>query len=97
MLLIMGLGGQMIWWDERFCRQLAGRGYRVIRFDNRDIGLSTKLDDVCPNPGPLVMQAMTGNKVSRRTRCATWRRTRPGCSTRWGSTARTWSAPRWAA
>ena len=63
MLLIMGLGGQMIWWDERFCRQLAGRGYRVIRFDNRDIGLSTKLDDVCPNPGPLVMQALGGNKV----------------------------------
>jgi pimeloyl-ACP methyl ester carboxylesterase len=63
MLLIMGLGGQMIWWDERFCRQLAGRGYRVIRFDNRDIGLSTKLDDACPNPGPLVMQALTGNKV----------------------------------
>jgi pimeloyl-ACP methyl ester carboxylesterase len=62
-LLIMGLGGQMIWWDERFCRQLAGRGYRVIRFDNRDIGLSTKLDDACPNPGPLVMQALSGNKV----------------------------------
>jgi pimeloyl-ACP methyl ester carboxylesterase len=63
MLLIMGLGGQMIWWDERFCRRLAGRGYRVVRFDNRDIGLSTKLDDACPNPGPLLMQALGGTPV----------------------------------
>jgi pimeloyl-ACP methyl ester carboxylesterase len=63
MLLIMGLGGQMIWWDQRFCEQLAGRGYRVIRFDNRDIGKSQKFDEVCPNPGPLVMQALTGTKV----------------------------------
>ncbi len=43
MLLIMGLGGQMIHWDDEFCRQLAARGFRVIRFDNRDIGHSTKL------------------------------------------------------
>jgi pimeloyl-ACP methyl ester carboxylesterase len=42
-LLIMGLGAQMIMWDDEFCRQLAGRGFRVIRFDNRDIGQSTKL------------------------------------------------------
>ena len=41
LLLIMGLGSQMILWDEDFCRQLASKGYRVIRFDNRDIGLST--------------------------------------------------------
>jgi pimeloyl-ACP methyl ester carboxylesterase len=63
-LLIMGLGGQMIWWDQRFCQQLASRGYRVIRFDNRDIGKSQKFDDVCPDPGPLVMQALSGNKVT---------------------------------
>jgi pimeloyl-ACP methyl ester carboxylesterase len=43
MLLIMGLGGQMIHWDDDFCRQLAARGFRVIRFDNRDIGKSSKL------------------------------------------------------
>jgi pimeloyl-ACP methyl ester carboxylesterase len=42
-LLIMGLGGQMIYWDDDFCRLLAGRGFRVIRFDNRDIGKSSKL------------------------------------------------------
>jgi len=42
MLLIMGLGAQMILWDEQFCEQLAERGHYVIRFDNRDVGLSTK-------------------------------------------------------
>jgi pimeloyl-ACP methyl ester carboxylesterase len=42
MLMIMGLSAQMIHWDDEFCAQLAGRGFRVIRFDNRDIGQSTK-------------------------------------------------------
>jgi pimeloyl-ACP methyl ester carboxylesterase len=42
MLLIMGLAAQMIIWDDDFCRQLAARGFRVIRFDNRDIGKSTR-------------------------------------------------------
>lgn len=41
LLLINGLGAQMIGWDEDFCRLLAARGFRVIRFDNRDVGLST--------------------------------------------------------
>lgn len=45
LLLIMGLGSQMILWDDAFCKQLASKGYWVIRFDNRDVGLSTKLDD----------------------------------------------------
>jgi pimeloyl-ACP methyl ester carboxylesterase len=45
LLLIMGLGAQMVLWDEGFCEKLASRGHRVIRFDNRDIGLSTWLDD----------------------------------------------------
>jgi pimeloyl-ACP methyl ester carboxylesterase len=44
MLLVMGLGTQMIAWDTRFCEDLAGRGFFVIRFDNRDIGRSTRLD-----------------------------------------------------
>jgi pimeloyl-ACP methyl ester carboxylesterase len=43
MLLIMGLGAQMIHWEDDFCRQLAARGFRVIRFDNRDSGKSTKM------------------------------------------------------
>jgi pimeloyl-ACP methyl ester carboxylesterase len=43
MLLIMGLGAQMVLWDDAFCEQIAARGFRVIRFDNRDIGQSSKL------------------------------------------------------
>lgn len=45
LLLIMGLGSQMILWHEDFCRMLADAGHHVIRFDNRDVGLSTKFDD----------------------------------------------------
>ena len=43
LLLVMGLATQMIAWDEGFCALLAERGFRVVRFDNRDIGRSTKL------------------------------------------------------
>jgi pimeloyl-ACP methyl ester carboxylesterase len=49
MLLIMGLGGPMIWWDDEFCEALVVRGYRVIRFDNRDAGLSQSMPGVVPN------------------------------------------------
>src|SRR5262249_14058066 len=43
MILIMGLGAQMVLWDDEFCERLAARGFRVIRFDNRDIGRSSQL------------------------------------------------------
>jgi pimeloyl-ACP methyl ester carboxylesterase len=43
-LLVMGLGTQMIAWDTRFCEDLASRGFFVVRFDNRDTGRSTRLD-----------------------------------------------------
>jgi pimeloyl-ACP methyl ester carboxylesterase len=52
LLLVMGLGMQMVAWDERFCRRLAERGFFVIRFDNRDAGRSTHLDGA-PAPTPL--------------------------------------------
>jgi pimeloyl-ACP methyl ester carboxylesterase len=42
-LLIMGLGAQLPMWPDNFCAQLVGRGYRVIRFDHRDTGLSAKM------------------------------------------------------
>ena len=45
LLLIMGLGGQMTVWEEDFCQQLADRGHFVIRYDNRDVGLSTWFDE----------------------------------------------------
>jgi pimeloyl-ACP methyl ester carboxylesterase len=44
LVLIMGLGEQMIAWPEAFCRMLADSGIYVVRFDNRDSGLSTKFD-----------------------------------------------------
>jgi pimeloyl-ACP methyl ester carboxylesterase len=45
LLLVMGLAAQMVAWDDEFCVRLAARGFWVIRFDNRDIGGSTKLDE----------------------------------------------------
>ncbi|HEY6758194.1 MAG TPA: alpha/beta hydrolase [Baekduia sp.] len=50
-VLIMGLGTQMVAWDTRFCQQLADDGFFVVRFDNRDTGRSTHLDD---RPAPKV-------------------------------------------
>ncbi len=47
-LLVMGLGAQMLYWPDFFCKSLIDQGYRVIRFDNRDTGLSSKIR----NPGP---------------------------------------------
>ncbi len=50
MLLIMGLGMQMTGWDSAFCRLLASRGYYVVRYDHRDIGLSSTVNsDITPN------------------------------------------------
>jgi pimeloyl-ACP methyl ester carboxylesterase len=46
LVLIMGLGAQLIDWPEDFAREIAGHGFHVIRFDNRDIGLSTYLDEL---------------------------------------------------
>lgn len=44
LLLVMGLGAQMILWPDEFVEALVSKGYRVIRFDNRDIGLSEKME-----------------------------------------------------
>jgi proline iminopeptidase len=52
LLLIMGLGTQMVAWPVDFCEALAAHGHHVIRFDNRDIGLSTKFDGA-GSPGRL--------------------------------------------
>ena len=65
LLLIMGLASQMIAWDDEFCAQLAARGYRVIRFDNRDIGLSTRFTEAgVPDVAAAFMAAMQGKPVS---------------------------------
>jgi pimeloyl-ACP methyl ester carboxylesterase len=66
LLLIMGLGAQMILWDDEFCAGLAARGFYVIRFDNRDIGRSSSLSDqpVKVDFGALMMQAMQGKPIA---------------------------------
>lgn len=63
LLLIMGLGAQMVMWEERFCKRLADRGFRIIRYDNRDVGLSTKFHERCPNPAQLVADLLQGKSV----------------------------------
>jgi pimeloyl-ACP methyl ester carboxylesterase len=57
LLLIMGLGAQMTLWREPFLGKLAARGFRVIRFDNRDVGLSEKLESLGPPDMGAVMAA----------------------------------------
>jgi pimeloyl-ACP methyl ester carboxylesterase len=44
LLLVMGLGGPMTWWDPELCGLLVDRGFRVIRFDNRDVGRSSRAE-----------------------------------------------------
>jgi pimeloyl-ACP methyl ester carboxylesterase len=56
-LLVMGLGTQMIAWQEDFCAQLAGRGFYVIRFDNRDAGRSTHIQGRPPTPRQLLTRS----------------------------------------
>ena len=64
LLLIMGLGTQMIAWDEEFCSLLADQGHYVIRFDNRDIGLSTKIEEAgIPDVMAAMTAAMSGEEV----------------------------------
>lgn len=43
LLLVMGLGGPMTWWDPAFCARLAGAGFFVVRYDNRDVGRSSRM------------------------------------------------------
>ena len=64
-LLIMGLGTQMIAWPEAFCDDLTIRGFRVVRFDNRDVGLSTKFDAAPPiDVGAALERVMAGEKIN---------------------------------
>ena len=56
-LLIMGLGTQMIAWQEDFCRELAARGLYVVRFDNRDIGRSTHVAGRPPTVAQLLRRS----------------------------------------
>jgi len=65
LLLVMGLGAQMIHWREEFCEQLANAGHFVVRYDNRDVGLSTKFDAAgLPDIPAIMTQMAAGQPVS---------------------------------
>ena len=61
LLLVMGLGAQMIQWDNSFCNLLAEKGHYVIRFDNRDVGLSEKMSHFSiPDMSQLIDEFLAG-------------------------------------
>jgi len=59
LLLVMGLGAQLIGWPAAFCAQLADQGFAVIRYDNRDVGLSQKFEEA----GTIDLAAIMGSLV----------------------------------
>ncbi|HEX4816812.1 MAG TPA: alpha/beta hydrolase [Nonomuraea sp.] len=67
LLLIMGLGTQLLHWDEEFCRLLVDQGHQVVRFDNRDTGLSTHFHAAgVPRPGtpaPYLLDDMADDAI----------------------------------
>ena len=64
LLLVAGNGAQMIFWDVEFCELLEKKGYFVIRFDNRDAGLSTKFEEAgIPDFLAAIKAAMAGKPV----------------------------------
>jgi pimeloyl-ACP methyl ester carboxylesterase len=62
-LLVMGLGGPMTWWDPELCRMIAARGRYVIRYDNRDTGRSTRIKDQRTTRAALV-RSFAGQSVT---------------------------------
>ena len=60
LLLVMGFTAQLTAWDEAFCQALADRGRYVIRFDNRDCGLSTHFDGQSVNPQAVMQAQLAG-------------------------------------
>ena len=63
-LLIMGIGAQMVFWDESFCRDLAARGFEVTRFDNRDVGHSSRLEHLgVQGMAEVIKQRVLGRRV----------------------------------
>jgi len=65
LLLIIGLACQLTAWDEKLCQQLAQQGHHVIRFDNRDAGLSTKIEEAgVPNIMQTIEEQMKGETIN---------------------------------
>lgn len=65
LVLIMGIGAQLIYWRDEFCERLAAEGFTIVRFDNRDVGLSTKLDgQKAPAFAELVSRGVLGLPIA---------------------------------
>ncbi len=59
LVLVMGIGAQLVFWEDELVERFVARGFQVIRFDHRDIGLSTRLDHLpVPRPGRTVLRAL---------------------------------------
>ena len=89
-LLIAGLGQQLHSWPNDFVAALAGRGYRVTRFDNRDAGRSTHMKYPAAESGGNVPGSSTS------TTWVIWPATPLDCSTRSATPMPIWSVSRWA-
>lgn len=63
-VLVMGLGTQMIGWPDEFCEALAEAGHRVVRFDNRDVGLSTHIDREPPSLPSMLLRSAPPYRIT---------------------------------
>src|SRR5271166_6024938 len=96
-LLIHGLATPLTGWPDSLCGGLTARGFRVVRFDNRDVGRSTYFRQFgAPDIGAMISTLRSAGR-SRPIRSTTWPPTQQPCSTRWELSGRTLSARRWAA
>ena len=90
LLLVNGLGSQCINYADPWCEKFAAEGFFVIRFDNRDVGLSTKFADFAPDLRGVVRGEGRGPRAARSLhRARHGRTTRSRCSTRSVSSERT--------
>jgi pimeloyl-ACP methyl ester carboxylesterase len=97
-LLIMGFTAQMTGWPDDFCNQIAATGHHVVRFDNRDCGLSSKTGGDAPNVMQIMMAAMSGQAVGDVPYSLSDMQTMQWLfSMRWASTRPMWLALPWAA
>jgi pimeloyl-ACP methyl ester carboxylesterase len=63
LLLVMGLGAQLTAWPDELCQDLAARGHFVIRFDNRDVGLSSKTEGEPPDTTAMMLKVASGEEL----------------------------------
>lgn len=62
LLMVAGLGAQLVSWDDEFCQHFINRGMSIVRFDNRDVGLSSSMDDG-RDPMALMMSRLAGEDI----------------------------------